>query len=192
LVLRHGAAATLLEVMLIAWGFGELVVRVRNRAGARPSDDPTYWLLVLSFLLGFGGGFGFANVRATHIAAAGSVWPVVVGLTLLALGLGLRGWAVVTLGRFFTHDVRVEAGQPVVQSGPYRLLRHPSYTGALVAFAGIGIALDNWLSLASLVLFPLVGFVVRIRREETALTTELGDAYRSYSARTSRLVPGVW
>lgn len=191
-MLRHGVAATLLEVALIAWAFGEMVVRVRGHRRVRISDDPTYWLFVFALLLGFAGGFGFAHLRATHIAGGGSVWPVVVGLTLFVGGMALRAWAIVTLGRFFTHALTMQPGQRVVQEGPYRLLRHPSYTGLLLGLAGVGIALDNWLSLASLVLFPLVGIVVRIRREEAMLTSELGDAYSSYSARTRRLVPGLW
>jgi protein-S-isoprenylcysteine O-methyltransferase Ste14 len=192
LVLRHGVAATLFEVLLIVWGFGEFVVIVRNRGGARASDDPTYWLLGLSLFLGFAGAFGFANLRATDITRTGNAWPVAAGLTLIVIGVGLRGWAILTLGRFFTHAIAVEEGQRVVQNGPYRLLRHPSYTGALVTLAGIGLALDNWLSLASIVLLPLFGFIVRIRREEQALTSRLGDAYTAYSARTRRLVPGLW
>jgi protein-S-isoprenylcysteine O-methyltransferase Ste14 len=185
-------AATLLEVALIAWGFGELVVRVRGLRRSRISDDPTYWVLALAIFLGFAGGFGFAHLRATHIAPAGSVSPVVVGLTLFVAGMALRAWAIITLGRFFTHVLAMQPGQRVVQEGPYRLLRHPSYTGLLLGLAGVGIALDNWLSLGSLVLFPLLGIVVRIRREEAMLTSQLGDAYSSYSARTRRLVPGLW
>jgi protein-S-isoprenylcysteine O-methyltransferase Ste14 len=192
LVLRHGAAATVFEVALIVWAFGELVVRVRSRGGARASDDPTYWLLAVTMLLGFAGAFGFANLRATDITSSGSVWPVIVGLTLFGVGVGLRAWAVITLGRYFTYAISVQEGQRVVQTGPYRWLRHPSYTGLLLAFTGIGIALDNWLSLVSIVLIPLVGLIVRIWREEAALTSRLGDAYTSYSARTRRLVPGVW
>jgi protein-S-isoprenylcysteine O-methyltransferase Ste14 len=101
-------------------------------------------------------------------------------------------WSIRTLGRFFRYEVVVQEGHRVVDTGPYRLVRHPSYTGSLLAFLGIGIALDNWLSVAAALGLPLLGFLRRIAVEEAALTSELGDAYRSYKERTRRLVPGIW
>ena len=83
-------------------------------------------------------------------------------------------------------------GHYIMDRGPYRILRHPSYTGALVAFLGIGIALDNWLAIATIVLLPLVAVLVRIRYEETRLAKSLGAEYGEYAARTRRLMPGVW
>jgi protein-S-isoprenylcysteine O-methyltransferase Ste14 len=65
-------------------------------------------------------------------------------LTLIAIGIAIRQWAVVVLGRYFTTDVRVHGGQTVVETGPYRWVRHPSYTGMLITFVGIGLALGNW------------------------------------------------
>ncbi len=96
------------------------------------------------------------------------------------------------MGRFFTLEVRVADGQSVIDSGPYRLLRHPSYTGALLSFLGIGLALGNWLSVAVLVVLPAAGFVRRIAVEEQALSAQLGESYRRYAATHRRLVPGLW
>jgi protein-S-isoprenylcysteine O-methyltransferase Ste14 len=58
--------------------------------------------------------------------------------------------------------------------------------------AGIGFNYGNWLSLASLVLFPLIGFIYRIRVEEAALAATLGEAYTSYATGRKRLIPFVW
>jgi protein-S-isoprenylcysteine O-methyltransferase Ste14 len=79
-----------------------------------------------------------------------------------------------------------------VQRGPYRLIRHPSYTGGLLALVGAGLTRDNWLSLAALTLLPLAGVLVRIRYEEARLRDAFGADYRRYASRTARLVPGVW
>jgi protein-S-isoprenylcysteine O-methyltransferase Ste14 len=110
----------------------------------------------------------------------------------MCLGIAIRQWAVALLGQLFTTDVRVHPGQIVVDRGPYRWVRHPSYTGMLITFVGIGLALGNWAALAVLVVLPTVGLVVRIRVEERALADGLGDAYRSFAASRSRLVPGLW
>lgn len=81
---------------------------------------------------------------------------------------------------------------PGSRIGPYRLLRHPSYTGGLVAFLGAGIALDSWLSVLALVFVPLLAVLVRIHVEEAELVTALGPEYTRYASRTHRLVPGLW
>ncbi len=72
------------------------------------------------------------------------------------------------------------------------MLRHPSYTGFLLICAGIGLASANWAALAAMVLLPLAIFLWRIRAEENALLTTLGDKYRVYAAQHKRLVPLVW
>jgi protein-S-isoprenylcysteine O-methyltransferase Ste14 len=118
--------------------------------------------------------------------------PVAIGVTLMLGGWAFRWWSVRTLGRWFKVTVMVEPDQQVVDTGPYRLLRHPSYTGILVTLLGMGVALDSWASVAVAVGLPLIGIVRRIGEEEETLLRELGAAYRDYSRRTSRLVPGVW
>jgi protein-S-isoprenylcysteine O-methyltransferase Ste14 len=88
--------------------------------------------------------------------------------------------------------VNCPANQRVVATGPYRLLRHPSYTGILLACTGIGLASANGVGLAGLVLLPLALILWRIHIEENALLAMLGDTYRSYASQHRRLVPLVW
>ncbi len=94
--------------------------------------------------------------------------------------------------RYFTRNLQVAAGQTVVVDGPYEHLRHPSYTGAILMFAGVGIGLANALGLAACVVLPAIGFVRRIPREEALLRRELGEPYAEYASHTPRLLPGVW
>ena len=191
-MLRGGVAGTLFVVVLAVWMLGEFVTIRRNRRYAGGGRDPTYFVMIV----GWTGGIAGSIVLASDVPSAGITdgrsWPAVAGLTLMAAGLGLRAWSIVTLGRFFTHSLSIQEGQHVVENGPYGVLRHPSYTGQMLAFVGLGLALDNWLSLAVAVLLPLAAVLVRIRAEEAELDRALGDAYRSYSARRRRLVPGVW
>jgi protein-S-isoprenylcysteine O-methyltransferase Ste14 len=110
----------------------------------------------------------------------------------MVAGFAFRAWAIRELGRFFTVTVGLEEGHRVVDTGPYRFVRHPSYTGMQLFFVGLGIALDSWLSLAAAMLLPLAGIVTRILYEEQTLRRELGEPYISYSSRTTRLIPGIW
>jgi protein-S-isoprenylcysteine O-methyltransferase Ste14 len=114
------------------------------------------------------------------------------GLVVVWIGLAVRVWAVMTLGRSFSTFVQVDAGQDVVTRGPYRWVRHPSYTGLLFIALGFGLGAGNWLSLAICAVLPPLGLLPRIAVEESELTAVLGEKYRSYQRTTHRLVPGVW
>jgi protein-S-isoprenylcysteine O-methyltransferase len=114
------------------------------------------------------------------------------GSALVIAGLTVRWYAILYLGRFFTVDVAIASDHRLVDSGPYRFVRHPSYTGALMAFLGLGLCLCNWASVAVIVLPALFAFSRRIRIEEAALTAGLGDAYRDYRRRTRALIPAVY
>jgi protein-S-isoprenylcysteine O-methyltransferase Ste14 len=88
--------------------------------------------------------------------------------------------------------VQTSADQPVITDGPYRVIRHPSYGGILLAVPGIGLFIGNWLSLIVLTVPVACGLVLRIRIEERALLRSLGDDYRTYAAAQKRLVPFIW
>jgi protein-S-isoprenylcysteine O-methyltransferase Ste14 len=148
------------------------------------------------------GGFGVAiaailatKVQLGTIAPGDPVirWIVfVAGLVAIVGGSALREWAVITLGASFTFDVRVASDQRVVTNGPYRFVRHPSYTGLVLSYTGLGLAFGNWLCLAVLVILPTAGLAYRIGVEEAALRGKLGSAYEKFAAGRKRLVPGIW
>ena len=114
------------------------------------------------------------------------------GLVVIWAGLIVRIWAVMTLGGSFSTYVRAVPGQTVVTHGPYRWVRHPSYTGLLLVTLGFGLGAHNWLSLLLCAVVPLLGLLPRIAVEESELTRVLGEPYRSYRKTTRRLVPGLW
>jgi protein-S-isoprenylcysteine O-methyltransferase Ste14 len=113
------------------------------------------------------------------------------GLLLMIAGMGLRWYSIHALGTSFTTEVATRSGQLVVQAGPYRWVRHPSYTGSLVTILGVLLCCLNWASLAAFAL-ALAGYAYRIRIEEEALAESLGDEYRSYMRRTRRLIPRIF
>jgi protein-S-isoprenylcysteine O-methyltransferase Ste14 len=166
--------------------------RSRMRHGGTRQDRGSLYVIVATCLLGVGAAFALAgSVHATGINEVR--WPIfVVGLVLMLLGIALRQWSVFALGSFFTVQVQVREGQTVVDTGPYRYVRHPSYTAIMLTFVGMGVALENWLSLVALIVIPTIGLVVRIRVEERALLAALGEPYRVFSQSRARLIPKVW
>jgi protein-S-isoprenylcysteine O-methyltransferase Ste14 len=119
-------------------------------------------------------------------------WFYYPGLALWVLGLALTVWAYRTLGRFFSLDVQVQDAHRVMETGPYRVLRHPGYAGVLVGVIGLGLALQSWVSVLVLLVGAGVAFAYRVQVEEKFLVAELADEYYDYMARTKRLVPYVW
>ena len=116
-------------------------------------------------------------------------WAFYPGIFLILLGVLVRQWAIAVLGRFFSLTVRVAEDHRVVVKGPYRLVRHPSYTGVLITFIGLALAVQS--SGALLVLLAVFGvsYGCRMRVEERVLLSELGPDYAEYVKRTKRLIP---
>jgi len=188
-----GDATALLQVTVLGFAVSEVRIRfrsARNSGGSRVDRGS-----IVAVVLGTGAGALTAVwcALAFPSTAIPGGWPVVVaGVVLMWLGIALRQWAVLALGTYFTVLVQVRSRQKVVDAGPYRWVRHPSYTGLLLTLAGLGVALSNWLSVTALVVLPTAGVVVRIRVEEAALLSALGSRYRQYAEQRRRLVPGLW
>jgi protein-S-isoprenylcysteine O-methyltransferase Ste14 len=188
-------AGPLLLVVALAWGAMELSQFSRGleaRKGATKIGGATSRAVFLACLTA-------ASVflyLAPRIVPAAVIRPGAVafaaGMAILVAGLVLRGWSFKTLGEYFTFTVMVSTDQPVVANGPYRLLRHPSYTGILLACIGAGLTSANWAGLATMALLPLSVILWRIHIEENALMTTLGDRYRAYASQHQRLVPLIW
>ena len=117
---------------------------------------------------------------------------VFAGVVLFVAGLLLRWWAIITLGRFFTVDVTIEKDHELVERGPFRMVRHPSYTGVLLAFVGLALTLDNWAAWLVILLPIGAAFIHRMNVEEHALSGALGSQYTHYMRRTKRLVPFIY
>ena len=112
-----------------------------------------------------------------------------VGICLMLGGIALRWYSVAALGKYFTFDVAIQSGHVLVEVGPYRYIRHPSYSGALLTLLGFGLALGNWAGLAAALSCMGFAYAYRIPVEEAALASALGEAYKQYMRRTWRLVP---
>lgn len=183
---------SLVYLTLGCWVLLEVGLRVRDWArhrGTRDRDRATRILIGVAL-----GATFVVAIKAPSVAPSlgipGPYWAV--GLLVMWLGLALRVWAIVELGSAFRTTVEVDPGQAVVSNGPYRWVRHPSYTGLLLIVSGFGLADGNWLALAVCVVLPLPALVRRIHVEEAELNLVLGDPYRAYQTQTKRLIPRLW
>ncbi|HEY4384721.1 MAG TPA: isoprenylcysteine carboxylmethyltransferase family protein [Ktedonobacteraceae bacterium] len=179
----------------VIWAVTEVILGMRQitclRAGAQLRDKGS-WAVVAGTV-----GLGLLlclllprAIPATTITSA-SVFVFWSGIALVYAGLAFRLYAITVLGRYFTLSVTVVADQQVVEDGPYKLIRHPAYTGLLIMFLGFGLSSTNWLSLLALMVCALTGLSYRIHVEERVLQEYLGQRYQEYMRRTKRLIPFV-
>lgn len=112
-----------------------------------------------------------------------------IGLIFMIAGLVLRTWSVFVLGRYFTWHISVQTDQRVVRDGPYRFVRHPSYTGAFLTYVFSPVFLHAWYSAGIAPLVLAFAFSRRIRHEETVLKVSLGQEYEVYCQEVGALVP---
>lgn len=115
----------------------------------------------------------------------------VAGLGLEAGGLAVRAWSMRTLRDSYSRTLRVAADQPLVDTGPYALVRHPGYLGSIATWAGFALTSRRALSVAGVVALLGAAYRQRIEAEEALLSSGL-PGYEAYARRTRRLVPGVW
>lgn len=178
-------------IVFYAWVIGELWIgwRYRTLAGSAARDRGSRTILIASVWLGVALGIGLSFTPATVVGPLRD-GLLAVGIAAMLAGVALRWSAIRTLGESFTTAVAVHAEQAVVERGPYRWIRHPSYTGGLLTVLGCLIACANPVSLLAIVL-PVVGYLYRMRVEEQALMAGIGEPYINYMQRTKRLIPFI-
>lgn len=159
--------------------------------GAPPHDRGTatqiVWSVYITQLVGI--------IEAIYFRYPQSFqWDAVTTIALVGMlaGLGLRVWAVLTLGRFFTWFITVYDDHQVIRSGPFRFIRHPSYFGALLLFVATLVFLHAWVGALLSLAFQLFAYVRRIRYEEAMMIDRLGESYKTYKREVNALVPLLW
>lgn len=177
-------------ISVAAFVVGEVSQAFKRRPGASRADlrgEVLFRLVFFAAILVL----PLARVVAPRAVLPGAA-PFLLGVVVGWLGLLVRWWSFATLGRYFTTVVMTSPEQVVLSRGPYRVLRHPSYTGLLLAFLGGGLMFGNWAGAGASVLLLLLALVGRLRREERALADALGEAYLDFARHRARLVPFLW
>lgn len=182
----------LLTAVFYVWAASELhnslgTRRFRQNVVAQRKDRGSYWIILLVV---WGSMAGSIFIRRLNLGVFRNDLQYI-GLGIAVLGIAFREWAVMALGSFFTVSVMVALDQTVVKNGPYRWLRHPSYTGSILTLAGFALALGTWAGALFVLLLSGSGYLYRARVEEKALLEALGDEYKAYMQHTWRFFPGL-
>ena len=121
-----------------------------------------------------------------------TVWMEAIGVGLVLLGSTLFVWARRTLGRHYSGHVSVKKEQELVQSGPYRVIRHPAYAGFLFMAFGLALGYSSLLGFVSTLFILLPATVYRIHVEDRMLAEHFGTQFDKYARNKKRLLPGIW
>ena len=175
------------SIWIISELFGAVLIpKLRQRGAIRVRRDRgSGALVILTVLLSISVAFAFGYNGIGMLPD----WAYYLGISLMLLGIVLRQWAIAVLGRFFTLTVKVAEDHKVIDKGPYKVIRHPSYTGVLMTFIGLGLAVQSVGALLVLLALYGISFGYRISVEEKTLLSELGKDYGDYMKRTKRIIP---
>ena len=189
------AMMVVIWVVVALWGLGEIGLQLMQLLRSERTKTSEW---------GSYGGIAITAVLAVVLAGLvrrllpGLDYPVrepgwlIAVVVLVVVGGGFRLWSIAMLGRYFRAVVHIQEDHHVVRTGPYRVLRHPSYTGLLVVTLGLALLLGNYASTVVFELLVIVGLLYRIHVEERMLLDGLGEDYAAYMRETDRLIPGVW
>jgi protein-S-isoprenylcysteine O-methyltransferase Ste14 len=172
------AAWVVLGLVWVAGGSG-------NKRTARDESSGSRALHLFLTLAGFGLLFGLAPRHAEAQPLTG-----VVGLALTVAGVAFAIWARLTIGRNWSAMVTLKENHELVRRGPYRIVRHPIYTGILLAMLGSAIAFGRWPGYAGFAI-AFVAFKQKSLTEEQFMVEQFGDAYVRYRTEVKALIPGV-
>ena len=164
----------------------------RSKSNMRAYDRGSYAVL----MLGLFGGLALGFWLPLWAPGASLTWHrtliFALGIALMLLGTTFRWYAIRVLGEYFTREVAVHPGQQVVQTGPYRYIRHPAYSRTLLTMLGLGLTMTNWASLLAIMACTLLGHSYRVAVEERALSEKIGLPYVEYMRHTRRFIPFVF
>jgi len=174
------------------WGTSEgMLMLLRRSAPGASHDRNSLRLIWLANTVGIAGAI-FAVYKLQGWMLPLRVWVLLAALILFVAGVIIRVYSIVYLGKFFTTNVAITVDHKLIDTGPYKLIRHPAYTGAMMTFFGFGLFFCNAASLLFMIVPVYAAFLWRIHVEEQALLGAFGEKYKEYMKRTKRLVPWVY
>jgi len=178
----------------IAYGAGGVIYlwRSRDEEGATRTEtgNRSFWWIIPGFVAIF-----FAPPLEFLFLPAllpRNLVMELAGLVIILLGLTFRIWTRLTIGGMYSGYLRVKVGHVLVTDGPYRLVRHPGYTGFVIMALGLCIGYSSLIGLAAVPVLLLPGLAYRMKVEERLLIEQFGEEYRAYARKARRLIPGVW
>ncbi len=181
---------TYLDIIFIGFYLIWMMIELRvTKKDVNTEGKRTYDLMTCQL---YGAGQALTILTALWFS---SVWRFqitahFVGISIFLLGVCYRLWAIRTLGRFYSHKVRIVSQHKIVASGPYSVTRHPAYAGMIIANAGISIYFFNWVTECVFIFILIPAIILRIMIEEKTLFKI--DGYSEFAKNRKRLLPSIW
>jgi protein-S-isoprenylcysteine O-methyltransferase Ste14 len=178
-----------LTATALFWIIPELWLLIRDRK-VKPERGLNngrylYFLLIFAIIACVLMSIKFINIPITQNSR------FLIGSLIIWGGLFFRWWAIYSLGKYFNIVVTVQSGQKIIKNGPYKYIRHPSYTGSMLILFGFGFSLGNWIGLAIILIIALISFYSRAIVEEQVMVSSFGNDYLNYMRQTTRFIPFV-
>jgi protein-S-isoprenylcysteine O-methyltransferase Ste14 len=174
------------------WVISEVILLIlaRSKKNSVDRDEGSIVLLnaTIYICVALGVSLGFPGIG--HIRGFNSIIPWM-GLCLIVIGLIIRWISILTLKKYFTTNVVIQNDHRIIKFGIYRFVRHPSYSGSIISFLGLGLVFVNWLATIILVVPTTIAFMKRIKVEERALKNAFGEEYIAYCKSTWLLLPWI-
>ena len=161
-----------------------------KRTIVKSGDRLSIWILVIFIAIGYSLSFSIATTRIGRLPHWDTFF--IIGAVLTIIGLIIRINSILTLKQHFTYTVTKIESHELIETGLYKIIRHPGYLGQLIIFIGISTSLSNWLSVLSMLISVLIGYIYRITIEERFMTKQMGQKYTEYQSRTKRLIPMIY
>jgi protein-S-isoprenylcysteine O-methyltransferase len=187
--------------LFVIWCVSEIVISLisninRSRVSSTGTDKFSFFIVWLSTIppILFAYLIQMHSIFSNGFGSFSTLFPFLgyLGCFFIAFGVTIRLMAVAALKQQFTTKVSIIERHKIVETGIYKMVRHPAYLGHLASLLGIGLVLGNWVGLTALVALPFTAILYRIHVEESALLNYFGPAYQEYASRTKRLLPGIW
>jgi len=177
----------------ILYGFFEIFMSKRQQAKREISlsgDKASIWVLTISITIGYWLSFIIAATKIGRIYHWNTFF--IIGSILVLAGLIIRVTSILKLKQQFTYTVTRIEDHELIETGLYKIIRHPGYLGQLIIFLGISTCLSNWLSIILMIIPVLLGYLNRINVEEKFMVEQMGQRYLDYQKRTKRLIPTIY
>jgi protein-S-isoprenylcysteine O-methyltransferase Ste14 len=184
---------TIFIIIWSVWFISEIFVSRALRSGNKDkkgTDKGSFRIIWIT--IGIANSLGVLSAIFLQIPIGSTQLIPYTGLSLIVLGIIFRFISILSLGRLFTVKVTIREDHKIKSDGIYRLIRHPSYTGSLLSFLGLGLSYNNWISLAVILVPVALAMLHRIKIEEKLLVEQFGSEYLDYMSRTYRLIPYLY
>ncbi len=183
----------LFTISMVAWFITEILYKNILKSGESDKKDKDrstlniLWMAIPGSILS-----AVAASYLTRIPISDEVGIHYAGAACIWIGIIVRFVIIRSLGRYFTVDVTIRKDHRIKREGFYKYIRHPSYAFSLLTSLGLGLYLNNWLSLIAALTIPFAAFLYRIRVEEKALIEQFGEEYLEYRRKTKKLIPFIY